>query len=262
MSNTVKIAIFYGALASLGCDGDSSQDGHDAGQPLIDAASPEPDAGGEQVTGAVARLVRRAALHVAETTASPTPAVPPGCAQGIAVNGAIDRSSPFVAYPQFGFAVAPFVITAKASVRTSVRSLANFGGSYPYGYGYPFGAQQVELADSFPALGQLILNSDNVVDDALNDGDATIELDLQAGHQYVVLHKALAINQSSLTPGTFTLHFCAEHVSVDGQLWVSADGSDLIPLEPWSEPISVTTPAGAMGKLAAELQPDGPTLPR
>jgi hypothetical protein len=212
------------------------------------------------VVTTTAALVRRAELQIAAPL--PAPATSSAtflalqCAELSVVGGQLNGGSNQLSSVSFVFLYDTFVVTARRTGKVSIASsVLPIGDSYQYGYGYPLSAQAVEESDGEPSLSPSLVAHSALLDNALDDGEARLELDVEAGKQYLVTYKGLVGSASLGSAWSYELGICAADLSVEGRLWVSADAEDLVPLEPLHGPISTANaPTGAMGRLATELE--------
>lgn len=211
----------------------------------------------EPVEGLEARLVRRAELHEAEVAATATgqsPALAEQCTAEHAVHGVLDRNALVWKGGLTWFADA-YVVTALLTGKVSLASeVHGINGAYEYGYGFPFNAQAVDTSAALPALSSVIAGL-ALPDDALNDGKARLDMEVEAGQQYVIGFKQLVGPASKGDGWRYDLRFCAQSLRIEGKLWVSDDTQDLVPPTAVSGPITLdSASSGVMGQLAATLQ--------
>lgn len=208
-------------------------------------------------------LVRRASLKAVET---PPPAhidVLPAslqeCSDGRTVSGLLDKhSATWFDAGRVGMFFDAFVVTARTSGTTSIfSSVTPNGDTYPLGYGFPFTVQPVDLAASLPSLTRDIVRGTPLPDNALDDGKARLDLQVEADKQYVVVFKNLFGEMTYETSSlNYALTFCGTALRVEGKLSISEDETDLIPAEPLTGPIALDNASpGAMGQLASAIDP-------
>jgi hypothetical protein len=210
----------------------------------------------EPVSGLTARLVRRAELREAQvsaTAAGQSPALAEQCAAEQAAHGVLDKNA-LVWTGGFTWFADAYVVTARVTGKVSVASeVHGINGAYEYGYGFPFNVQAVDTSAALPALSSVIAGM-SLLDDALNDGKARVDLEVEAGQQYVIGFKQLVGPASKGDGWSYDLRFCAESLRVEGKLWVSNNRQDVVAPAPLSGPITLSSaPSGVMGQLASTL---------
>jgi hypothetical protein len=161
---------------------------------------------------ASAPLAARAELQQIETAPTESgqqPALAEQCAVEQIVRGSLDRHGLVARAGSFEWLTDTYLVTALVSGKVSIASeVQPIGDAYVLGYGFPFDVQTVD------GLGQL----SGLPDNALDDGKARIDLDVQAGEQYVLTFKQLIGPASTGEGWRYGLRFCAQSLRVEGKL--------------------------------------------
>jgi hypothetical protein len=208
-------------------------------------------------------LVRRAALLSVETKPPEhidvLPASLQQCADGRALTGLLDKHSPtWFDFGRSGMFFDAYVVTARRSGTTSIfSSVSPNGDTYELGYGFPFTVQAIDPSAPLPALSMDLVHGMPLPDNALDDGKARVDLQVEADKQYVVVFKNLFGDRTYETSSlNYTLTLCGSDLQVEGKLWIAEDETDLIPAESLTGAISLDNASpGAMGQLASTIAP-------
>lgn len=257
---------------SLGCDAATGKPSSAPDDPEVledastrdasaqDASEADADAPDEPTDG---QKFRRAELKAVKSEPSP-PSSAPECDAFSSVSGRLDLPSSIHLFTGgIEWILDAYLVTAVGPGPIFITSsVSPDGGAQPFGYGYPLSQQDVEVVAGLPALTVESLNTSNTIDNALDDGRATMQMRFEPGRQYVVIFKSLVGIHPDWRPEwswNYDLTFCASQLKVEGKLWVSQDSKDLVRIETVTGLITTdNAPVGAISKIASEL--DTPSL--